>query len=83
MKNIYCIDVPSAPGKPAGETIDKNTIKITWSAPSSDGGSPVSGYCIERMVGQNGTWEQIKDNQVSFDIELYALCYSICVCYQK
>ena len=58
---FFYIDKPGAPGKPIAEIVDKNTIKISWTASSTDGGTPVAGYCIERMVGKNGTWDTIKD----------------------
>ena len=68
IKNIHHIDKPSAPSKPKVETSGKNTIKITWKAPSTDGGTPVTGYFIERKIGQSGRWDTINE-KVGFDVD--------------
>ena len=62
------IDKPSAPSKPKAQTSGKNTIKITWKTPSRDGSTPVTGYSIERQIGQSGRWDTIKD-KVGFDVD--------------
>ena len=43
--------VPSAPGVPIPSDVTGKTCKLTWDAPSSDGGSPVTGYTVERRAG--------------------------------
>ena len=55
------IDKPSAPSKPKAEKGGKNTIKITWKAPLTDGGTPITGYSIERQISRSGRWDTIKD----------------------
>ena len=56
--------MPGVPGKPGYENVDKTTMKITWSSPESDGGSPVTGYVVE-MCKDNGKWGSINDEEVS------------------
>src|SRR5689334_5758133 len=42
-------DTPTPPGTPTGLTASpgNRTVTLSWSAPSSDGGSPVDGYVIQ------------------------------------
>lgn len=44
LKNLY---VPGAPASVAGSKTDvENTLKFTWTAPASDGGSAITGYIL-------------------------------------
>ena len=43
------IQAPQAPQNLSIEQVD-NTLVVTWSAPSDDGGSPVLGYSIEWLI---------------------------------
>ena len=70
------IETPSAPSKPKAEIIDKNTIKITWNAPSTDDGTLVTGYSIERMVDQSGRWDKVED-KVGFDVDCICIAMSL------
>lgn len=45
---------------------------LTWEAPKSDGGSPVTGYLIDRATNNSGRWirvtrDEVKDLTLSFD----------------
>ncbi len=52
----------TVPGVPTGlrATPDglkgSTQIRLTWSAPSNDGGSPITGYRIERAITRGGPW---------------------------
>ncbi|XP_071495768.1 uncharacterized protein [Diadema antillarum] len=51
---------PSAPaGKPAVEMSSKSSFKITWTAPSQEGGSPISNYKIEGRKSSESTWSEV------------------------
>ncbi|XP_038047566.1 titin-like, partial [Patiria miniata] len=58
-------DVPGAPSKPKPENIDATTISITWNPPESDGGSPVTGYIIERCDVSRGRWVRANREKVT------------------
>ncbi|XP_072023881.1 uncharacterized protein [Amphiura filiformis] len=58
-------DKPSKPGKPVGNITDnKTSIKITWSAPENNGGSPVTGYVIEQCRGSEN-WVKVNKQKVT------------------
>lgn len=52
------------PGPPenlkVGE-VTKNSIELTWSKPSSDGGSPIKGYRIEKRNPKNMKWVPLEN----------------------
>ena len=48
--------VPDAPTKPRVTKVDARSISIEWSQPPSDGGSPVTGYVIEKKTTSASTW---------------------------
>jgi len=41
-------DVPSAPENLRGVEVDASYITLAWSSPANDGGSPLTGYVIEK-----------------------------------
>ncbi len=59
-------DAATAPGKPTGLSLaggtpsDVSGIAVTWVAPSDDGGSPITGYKIERLKDGDDTWMTAK-----------------------
>ena len=58
---------PSPPSGLAGATTSSSQINLIWSAPSNDGGSPVTGYMIERSTDNGTTWSIIQSNTRSID----------------
>ena len=58
-------DVPEAPGKPEVTAVDSTQITITWSPPESDGGSPITGYTIEKKETSSAKWTKAKRETVS------------------
>lgn len=57
-------DVPGAPGRPQCTDSDKDFIKISWSAPRSTGGSPITGYDVERCGIHSGRWKKVNRDPV-------------------
>ena len=55
-------DALTAPAAPTGltATADGRTkIKLTWTAPSDNGGAAITGYKIEARKGTSGTWADL------------------------
>lgn len=49
-------DEPSAPGKPAVTDWDKDHVDLQWNPPKSDGGSPITGYIIQKKEKGSPYW---------------------------
>ncbi|XP_046554801.1 titin-like [Haliotis rubra] len=64
---------PAAPEGPIEfSEIQKTSLTLTWKAPKSDGGSPLTGYAIERRDGFKMTWSPVtvvKPNMTSFCVQ--------------
>lgn len=58
MKNhlIYFSDEPGAPGKPEVTDWDKDHVDLRWTPPTKDGGSPITGYVIEKREKGSPKW---------------------------
>ncbi|KAE8573900.1 Putative twitchin [Halyomorpha halys] len=50
-------DEPSKPGTPIIKDYDKNFVELEWEKPESDGGSPITGYIIEKKEKFSNNWE--------------------------
>ena len=51
--------MPGAPEKLAVKETSKSSVTLTWAAPSSDGGSPVTGYHVERRLADSTRWIRV------------------------
>jgi len=60
-------EVPGAPEKLAVAETLKSSIKLTWAPPSNDGGTPVTGYQIERCLADSTRWIRVgKSTETSY-----------------
>ncbi|XP_047491377.1 twitchin-like isoform X5 [Penaeus chinensis] len=57
-------DVPGRPGRPNCVDSDKDFIKISWTPPRSTGGSPITGYDVERCSIHAGRWKKVSRDNV-------------------
>lgn len=48
---------PDKPGTPTVTDWDKDHVDIAWTPPKKDGGSPITGYIIEKRP-KHGSWEK-------------------------
>ena len=53
---MTCADEPDAPTNLRVKEYWTDFITVTWDAPRSDGGSPLTGYLIERRESSRPTW---------------------------
>lgn len=63
-------DKPSKPGQPEAVDHDRDHIKIKWSPPKKDGGSPIIGYDIERRDLKTNRWVRLNKQPVQVCIKL-------------
>ncbi|XP_011700590.1 PREDICTED: twitchin isoform X1 [Wasmannia auropunctata] len=51
-------DEPGKPGTPEVVDYDRDFVELQWSRPEEDGGSPITGYIIEKRDKYSPTWEK-------------------------
>lgn len=51
-------DAAGKPGTPVVSDFDKNFVELKWARPESDGGSPITGYVIEKKDKFSPDWEE-------------------------
>ncbi len=56
------ITVPQAPTGLVANAISSSQINLSWSAPSNNGGSAITGYKIEQSTNSGSTWSAIVSN---------------------
>lgn len=56
------ITVPQAPTGLVASAISSSQINLSWSAPSNNGGSAITGYKIEQSTNSGSTWSAIVSN---------------------
>ena len=57
-------DLPGPPSAPEAEDIFHDHLTLTWSAPDHDGGTPITGYFIERSTAKRENFIRITRNPV-------------------
>lgn len=53
------VDVPDAPDAPIISDIMATSCTVSWTAPANDGGSPITGYFVERQSNVSPRWVRI------------------------
>lgn len=62
MKKISFTDEPGPPGQPEVTDWDKDHVDLKWTPPLKDGGSPITGYIVEKR--EKGTTRWVKGCEV-------------------
>lgn len=55
----YPFDVPGQPGIPVVTSFNKDAMTVSWNEPSSDGGSAILGYHVDRKERNSILWQRI------------------------
>src|SRR5438552_741230 len=56
------LDVPTAPTGLTATAVSSSQINLSWTAPTNNGGSAITGYKIERSTDGGTTWNTIVAN---------------------
>ena len=66
MATISSTDKPGPPINLAPNDTTKTSTRLTWSPPEDDGGSPVTGYFVERMAtAYSNRWVKVNKEPIS------------------
>jgi len=69
---LFFVEVPSAPAGPLDiSDINKTNAKLSWKPSDKDGGSPITGYIIEKREGWKSTFTEVgkvKPNVTTFEL---------------
>ncbi|PIK60959.1 putative titin [Apostichopus japonicus] len=57
-------DVPGAPGKPNITSVTRSAITVSWTAPFSDGGSPITHYILEKRESFAVRWVRATNKSI-------------------
>lgn len=82
--SLVSLDTPGAPYKLEPSDIAKDSLTLTWYEPDEDGGSPITGYWVERYEPDHDRWMRcnklpIKDTNYRYvctsAIPIREICY--------
>lgn len=67
-RKVKFLDPPSAPDAPNIDEIFATKCRVQWSPPSSDGGSPITGYFVERHLQGASRWSKVNKLLTAADV---------------
>lgn len=65
MDSVVRLDVPGKPSAPKIEEVTKESCTLSWTAPESDGGTPITGYYVERATAGSSRWLRMTKQPVT------------------
>ncbi len=60
--DIFVADPPGIPRNLKANDVTSTSCKLTWDAPEFDGGSPITGYYVERLSGKR--WVKVNKKAI-------------------
>ena len=63
--SLSCADKPGPPEAPSISDVTKTGCVVAWQPPKEDGGSPVTGYHVERCIAKTDRWLKISKGAVT------------------
>ena len=57
-------DPPGPPSAPEASEVTKESCVLSWQPPTEDGGTPITGYLVERCTVPNARWLRITKEPV-------------------
>lgn len=71
---VKVIGRPNAPEGPLlFEEIQANSVKVTWKAPTDDGGSEILGYIVERREATRNAWYTVESRVIDTQLVVKGL----------
>ena len=64
MLFLFKLVVPDAPEAPMVSEVFKDSALVAWQPPTKDGGSPITGYHLERMSDVGNKWVKVTKQPV-------------------
>lgn len=61
--------VPGKPGQPEVDKLSETSADLSWSAPSTDGGSPITKYIVEMKKKGDMKWREVNADKASVDLK--------------
>ena len=61
---IHFPDVPKPPVKLQPSEITRSSVTLMWAPPQNDGGSPITGYIVERKSPMTSRWVRINKSPI-------------------
>lgn len=65
MSQFLLTDVPGKPGTPLPSAVKNTSISLSWSAPTSDGGSPITNYILEMKSSVLFRWTPVTSDKIT------------------
>ena len=58
---VYIVGPPSPPIHPLiGKVLSRDSVELSWQLPEDDGGSPITGYLIEKRDVSRTMWARVE-----------------------